>query len=128
MKTERLSCRLTDTEMRERGEKLADLRKQIAEVEAAKKNAAENFKSQIITLVAVADDITDEINTKSEVREVEITEEKNYDKKQAYTIRLDTHETVRTRALTPQELQRPFFAEFDEVGVKKSKRKTEQPA
>ena len=113
MNTERLSCRLTETEIRERGERLADLRKQIAEVEAAKKSAAENFKAQIMSLVDDADDVTVEINTKSEFRAVEITEEKNYDKKQAYTIRLDTGETVRTRALTPQELQRPLLMAFE---------------
>ncbi len=128
MKTERLSCKLTDTEIRERGEQLADLRKQIAEVEATKKNTAENFKSQIITLVTRADDVTEEINTKSEVRDVEVTEEKDYDKKQAYTIRLDTGESVRTRALTPQELQRPLLLDFDSQRPKKGKAKLEQTA
>lgn len=127
MKTERLSCKLTDTEIRERGEKLADLRKQIAEIEAAKKSAAENFKSTIISLVNDADDLTDEINTKSELRDVEITEEKNYEKKQAYTIRLDTGETFRTRALTPQEMQRPFFADFNAAGMKKDDAKPKRP-
>lgn len=125
MKTERLSCKLTDTEMKERGILLADLRKQIREVEAAKKTAAENFKSQITDLVKRADDVTHEINTKSELRDVEVTEEKRFDLKQAHTIRLDTGETVRTRALTPQELQRPLL--FD-AGSKPKKGKAEMSA
>lgn len=122
MKTERLRCKLTDTEIRERGEQLAKQRKEIAEVEAAKKSAAENFKSQLIALIMAADDVTEEINTKSEVRDVEVTEEKNFTTKQAYTIRLDTGETVRTRPLTAQEMQRPFFDEFDTTGVKITKK------
>ncbi len=127
MKTERLSCKLTETEIRERGEKLADLRKQIADVEAGKKNAMENFKSQLTTLIKVADDVTEEINTKSEFRDVEVTEEKDYVKKQGLTIRLDTNEIVRTRALTPQELQRPLL--FDSTNKsRKGKSEVEQTA
>ncbi len=109
METRFLPCKLTPDEIRERGEKLASLRNQIADVEASKKQAMENFKSQLTTLTKIADDITEEISTKSEWRSVEITENKDFDKKKAFTIRLDTEEVVETRALTPKELQQGLF-------------------
>lgn len=108
MKTETLSCKLNETQIRERGEALAKLRKEIAEIDSAAKSSAANFKSAKEGKIVEADSITEEISTKSEYRSVEVTEEKNFDTKKAYTIRLDTSETIRTRDLTPQELQRPI--------------------
>lgn len=109
METRFLPCKLSPDEIRKRGEKLASLRNQIADVEASKKEAMENFKSQITTLTKLADDITEEISTKAEWRSVEITEDKDFENKKAYTIRLDTLERIETRALTPQELQQGLF-------------------
>lgn len=119
MLTQLLPVKLTETEIKERGRKLAHLYEEIEIAEIGKAAAARASKDRIETLQAEAGAIARVIRSGQEDREVQVQEEKDYSEGVCRMKRLDTGEVVETRAMTPQELQRPL--PIDE-GEKKGKR------
>ncbi len=108
MKTRRLPCKLTDQERQFKGDQLVQKMHAMEEAEDlfevirdSHKTRMKEFEKEISVLSRV-------IRERSEERDVEITENKDYESKTAQTVRLDTGEVVDTRPLTPQELQRPL--------------------
>ena len=108
MKTRLLPCVLTEDQIRERGIELAALEQELDQIGDAKKTANAGFKEQIEAINERKGNLVKEINSKMEWRDVVVTEDKNFEKKEGYTIRTDTGEIVSTRILHPEELQRPI--------------------
>lgn len=108
MLTEILPVKLTETEIRERGIKLAGVLQDIGKEETAKKDAASAAKSRIDLLETEATKIAFAIRAGQEDREIQVEEQKDYEAQEVRTARLDTGEIVHRRAMTPKELQRPL--------------------
>jgi len=108
MNTRQLPCALTEDQIRERGIKLAGFEKELETIKLEKKAANASFKEKEEAINEEKAKLVQEINSRTEWRDVVVTEEKNYEKKEAYTIRTDTGEIVQTRALHPNEMQRPL--------------------
>ncbi len=104
METKMLSCRLTDTELLERGQKVAELLRQIAEIEDEKKAANSDFKARLEEREGEARSLGYEIRTKAELREVSVSRTIDDVRGVEETYRDDTGEVIATRALSPQEL------------------------
>lgn len=124
MMTKRLPCALTDDQLRERGEELASLHQELDLISAEKKESNSNFKARSEAVQIRANELAGEISSKTEYRDVIVTEEKNYEKKEAYVIRTDTRQVVSTRALHPEELQRPIPFEHRDFESSDSEVKT----
>jgi len=104
-KTRHLSCELTKEELHD---KCSQLSTRLAEVELAKSQLAsqtKKLKEELDELQGQTAALAREIRNKSEMRDVEITQEKDLEKKVMRTVRLDTNEVIDERALLPVELQ-----------------------
>lgn len=108
MNTRILACILNDDQLRQRGAELAELHHKLSLNEAEKKAANADFKAKQEELINRSNDVAKEISSRTEYRPVLVIEEKNFETKEAYTIRTDTGEVVQTRALHPEELARPL--------------------
>jgi len=106
MKIERLPCKLTNDELRVKGEELARLISNMSEVELAKKAKTAEFNGRIGDLQEKQDALSHEINQKAEVREVKCEEEFNWETNVVETIRTDTGAVIHTRIIRPEERQR----------------------
>lgn len=100
-----LPCDLTDQELLQRGQKVAELVAKKEALEAEKKDTASEFKAKIDRLESDIASIAKEVRSKKEYREVEVSTTKDYKRKVAETVRQDTGELVEQRTLTPAELQ-----------------------
>jgi hypothetical protein len=120
METQRLPCKLTQQQLDERRDKMAEQIERLATLEAAKKDAAAQAKAKIEALELELATIAYEVKTRSEIREVEVRREKDYQEGIEETIRQDTGEIVATRVMTPQERQVEFklVKSAKEVGEK----------
>jgi len=105
VETRYLPCILTEKELLERGQRAAELVSEIASQEEEKKAAAAAAKSKIDALEAQLRDVSREVRTKVERRQVEVRLEKDFDRNVEETVRCDTGEVVETRVLMPQERQ-----------------------
>lgn len=108
MLTEILPVKLTNDELRERGERLAGLLEEIATEEAEKKAANDMAKDVIERLETKAYMLARVIRSRQEDREVQVDEVEDLEAKEFRTVRIDTGETVHRRRMTPEELQRPL--------------------
>lgn len=99
--TRELSCKLNDTEVRERGEEMAREKKEIERLEARRKslNASIRAKADRITELAKA------INERVEVREVLCEWRADYQNKRHDLIRTDTGAVLQQRAMTAADMQ-----------------------
>lgn len=109
--TEQLPVRLTDGEIRERGEELAAKLEKQAEVTIEAKAKATAYKDVINELGTQINALAWKVNQGKENRAVDCREEANFTNRMAETFRMDTGEVVRSRPLTPAEMQRDMFAE-----------------
>ena len=108
METRNLPCKLTDEELLTRGAELSAIIRQKELLAEEKTLANEGFKerqSEMDKRLAV---LAEEIRTKHQSREVQVTRDKDWVRKEELVTRLDTSEVVEIRALTPAELQRPL--------------------
>lgn len=105
MEIRSLPCKLTETELLERGQRAAGLVDKIAIVEDARKSEAKRAKDEIDRLTGKLSDVCREVRTKTEYRDTEVKREKDYKRGVEETYRLDTGEIVETRTLTPAERQ-----------------------
>ncbi|MBW3637025.1 MAG: hypothetical protein KY445_11290 [Armatimonadetes bacterium] len=103
--TRRLYVPLTNDELLDRGQKLARAKVDLDNIESEKKSAADGFKLKIEDKKGEITDLARAINTKQELRPVEVEDRKNYGTAQMETYRLDTQKVIDTRPLTPNEMQ-----------------------
>lgn len=112
--TRRLLCPLTDDEQRLKGHRLAQLAKQLDDVEAEKKEVARDFKDRIDGLKEQISELSEEVRSKHEWRAVECFEQVNVARMQVELVRSDTYEVEERRPATAADLQRPLAWGQDE--------------
>lgn len=105
METRILPCRLTDTELLERGAQVADLVRELEAAEDAKKEAASEAKAKIDSLDGRIGSLARELRERMSYRSVEVKREKDFGRNCEEVVRLDTGEVIETRALDPGERQ-----------------------
>lgn len=102
---EKLPVQLSDEEVRLRGEELAAKRKEWEAVKAEAKAAAQAAKSQLDELDTDISELARVVRARTEWRDVEVIEQRDFDRGLVETIRTDTGEVVRSRAMTGGERQ-----------------------
>ncbi len=118
MEYRQLRCVMTDAEM---SLKASELAKQLgikADIEAAKKAAAESAKSQLSLVDGQIGILAYDVRTKAESRPVQIEDRRNDADMMIETYRLDTGERIDARPMTIDERQPKLF----DVGGGKAKR------
>jgi hypothetical protein len=108
METQKLPVKLTDKDLKMKGDELAKEVQKLADLKNAMKQSAEGFKSQRSKVELEIDRLKQLILSKTELRDVEVRENKNYKAKVVSTVRLDTREVIHTRPMKAHELQRPL--------------------
>lgn len=116
MPLKKLPVLLTDEELRMRGAHLAAHLEELSDARHDAKRTAEAFKEQRSTLELEISRLKTVILQRSEMREVEILEEKDWLEKTVSTVRLDTGEVIETRPMTMEERNRPLPFEPEEAG------------
>lgn len=99
---------LTAAEKVTKGHKAGALKKAIQKVRAEMKLATADHKETLKNHQANLDSILDDLESGTEERKVECVERKDFKRKKAETIRLDTNEVVETRAMYAEEFQETF--------------------
>lgn len=103
--TEKLPCKLADEEIRHRGEELARRYSELDKIESELQTAKEIAKGKRKPVEERMSDLTRQINSRSEDRQVECVERIDWRRNCAEVFRQDTKERVRTRPLTIEERQ-----------------------
>lgn len=109
MKLEKLPCSLTLDEVRRKGEELALARKKFVETADEAKNVAADFKAKLKELDKAIDELAEQVRSKREMRDVEVIERRDTVNAMVETVRCDTGEVVRSRAMTLNERQVHLF-------------------
>lgn len=113
IETRQLPVALTQQELLDRGERVADIQRQLDDAEAALKAYKSAHKSQVEGLDATRRHLSHEIRHKQEIRQVEVDIRKNWDEARVETWRCDTGELVSSRPMTPSERQRDIGTEVN---------------
>jgi hypothetical protein len=118
MATEALPVKLTDDEVLTRTRELIDALN--AEDDLADKLARfkEDHKEQVAVAGADTKRLRRIVSTRTEYRDVEVVESHDYKRGVVDIVRADTHETIRTRAMTESERQSPLFDAEDRARQK----------
>jgi len=90
VKTKWLECKLTEQEVRERSDSLAQAVVDLADVQDEKKRTAADLSSREKTLAAQARKLSDAIRTRAEFRDVEIEEKYDSEIGRNVYVRKDT--------------------------------------
>lgn len=106
-----LPVKLTDDELRYRGDELARLTKEVDDLEFEKKESQADYKAKIDARRVAALKLADAIKAKTEVRDVEVCDTTDHDARKVYTVRQDTGEVVNSRPATTEDLQEDMFPE-----------------
>lgn len=96
---------LLKEELISKGDELAQVTREINELEIKKQMEAKAIKEQIDKLNAMRLKLAEQVKSKTEERSVECEERFDFDKRLAMTVRRDTYEVVHTRAMTMGEFQ-----------------------
>lgn len=110
---------LTEKEVADRAKKAASARAQVAEYEAAKKDANDHWKAKIELAENERDGLLDAIALGTEMRMVEVIEHRMFRLGVVRVVRADTGEQVSERAMTAAERQPSLpgvATEDDETG------------
>jgi hypothetical protein len=105
MDVRELKCRLTEEQLNERRDRLAEQVAELAGLEAKRKDVASDFKLRIEEIEESMSNVAREIRDRSEYREVEVTTHRDYEAKVEQVVRVDTGEIIATRVLEPREMQ-----------------------
>ena len=111
-RTEILPCDLTEAELLARGDEAARLQDDRDRAEAARDAANKASKAAIQGIEEQQHELLRQVRNKTERRDVEVIDRRNEGAME--TIRLDTSELVRSRPLTPEELQITLFRGAEE--------------
>jgi hypothetical protein len=112
-----LKVPLTPEELRAASRRIGALMRQSGQLEAVFDELKQKHKADLAELETEIARLGVILDTEVEDRLVECVTEVNWDAGTAETIRTDTHETIFTRQLTPQERQNEMFRE-EHVGRK----------
>ncbi len=102
---EQLKCDLTDDEIREASENMAESFRAFQQLENDRKALNDEFKAKTSEAEARVKRFSTLVNNKHEYRQVEVEEVRDLGKKTLTITRLDTNEVVKERALEEWELQ-----------------------
>lgn len=115
METRTLAVKLTETELDERRDKLAEMVREYTQAEQAKKDAATHHKGIVDGIEEQMSHTAREIREKAQWIPVECRKEIDQEAGVEELIRLDTMEVVETRKLSPHERQAKLFEAKREV-------------
>lgn len=105
MKTRWLPVKLTESELLDRGRKMAEVVRERSRTELEKANAMKTYGETLKELNGEVSTLSRVISTGEEHREVEVYENKDYAEKTIKIFRADTHELVSSRSMDSSELQ-----------------------
>jgi len=109
MQTRSLKCKLTNKQLDERRDKLAEHVEKLRGLESEKKSASAKFKELIERTEIDMVEVAIEIRERAEYRDVEIASEKDFKRGVEEVTRQDTGEIIQTRVLRPDELQGELY-------------------
>ena len=100
-----LECRLTDEDLKVRGQDLATTIDDKVEVEEKKAEANSGFSSKLKHLNKSIVELAQVVRTRTEIRRVECVKEVDTFNRETSIVRRDTGECIETRPATTQELE-----------------------
>jgi uncharacterized phage infection (PIP) family protein YhgE len=103
--TKILPVELTNEQIKERGEALAKVTKELDDTSAEAKQSAAGYREQLGGLHAEATRLAHVIESGVEDQDVEVKTEKDYDRGTIETVRIDTGEVLLTEQMTEEERQ-----------------------
>lgn len=105
MKTEKLPVRLTEPELRARGDELAEKVRDRRLLDEQRKDTARDYRERLEVMDEQIGELARAVRDRTEDREVNIREEPDFKRGVMQIVRLDTGETVRERVLEEGERQ-----------------------
>jgi hypothetical protein len=96
---------LTDAEVKEKGEAMAAIKRELNSVKAAKKEINADFKTKLDKLEADLTHLSGVIHAKKELRSIDCEWVRDDGRKRMVLVRTDNGQTVDERAMTDKELQ-----------------------
>jgi hypothetical protein len=118
MATEALPVKLTDEEVLHRTRELIDALEQEDELAQQLASFKEEHKEQVAVAGADTKRLRRIVSTRTEYRDVEVVESHDYKRGVVELVRVDTHDIIRTRAMTESERQSPLFTAEDRARQK----------
>lgn len=106
--TRSLPVKLTEDELRERGDSLAAVIQDINAEENRQVDMKTQMKARITELDAKQTQLAITISRREEYRDVTVDVYHDFDKLKVETVRRDTGECIHRREMTQEELQRPL--------------------
>ena len=107
--TEYLRYHFTEEEKTKSAQEMAQTVIQARDLEEQKKATTSQFASQINEAVAKSNSAAQKLESGFEMRTIPCQDVYDYVAGTLHTYRMDTHEIVKERVLTPQEMQRKLF-------------------
>ena len=101
----RLPVKLTENELLIKGQELADLERQLSEVEDEKREVSKEFSGRIEGMKNRISETANTINSKQEIRDVEVAVSMDYKSLTVRVVRTDTGEIVSERLMSDKERQ-----------------------
>jgi hypothetical protein len=113
--TKQLHVRLTEEEVKAKGEELARTVAEKSKLDHEKKKIVGDYNGQIKTLENKIFTLATVVETGKELRDVPVKKELDAKRNICRIIRTDTFELVETRPMTPEERQTELWEEEDEI-------------
>lgn len=101
---------LNDHDIASKARVLSAKRVQIEELQSEKKRTDDHYKEKIGGLEAECAELLRAIRNGHDTLELDVYERRDYERKVVELVRVDSGETVETRAMKPTELQQPLLA------------------
>ena len=102
---ENLTCKLTDRELLDLGDRMAEVGQSYSEEESALDGIKSEYKARLTKLESEGALLATKIRAKNETREIQCERVYDYAARKIIERRLDTQEIVRTREMTDSEAQ-----------------------
>jgi hypothetical protein len=103
-----LPVKLTEMELRERGDSLAAVIQDLTAEESRQIDVKTQMKARLTELDAKKSQLAITISRREEYRDVLVEIWHDYDRMKVCVVRRDSGEEIHTRAMTQEELQRPL--------------------
>jgi hypothetical protein len=103
-----LPVKLTERELRERGDSLASVIQDLNTEEHRQVDIKAQMKARVSELDARKTQLAITISRREEDRDVTIEVWHDYERVRVYAVRRDTGEEIYSRSMTPEEMQRPL--------------------
>ena len=110
LETRELPCKLSDTELMERGEQLASSVELSEKIREQKRAALRGYNVELKAQEEIQTKLCKAIDTGAEPRNVSCQWHDSTEKPERFLTRTDTGEEIYRRALDPHELQQSMFA------------------